>query len=77
MALMNKVSSIFDIYLPSTEVFCKLFEDNKSCIAVSESKIFSPRTKHIAIKYNHFRIFVQKNIIRICYIDKREQTAEF
>ena len=54
MALMKEVSFIFDIHLPKSEVFCKVFEDSQSCISVVESKTFSPRTKYIAIKYHHF-----------------------
>ena len=38
MVLMKEVSFIFDRHLPNPEVFCKVFEDNKSCIAVAESK---------------------------------------
>ena len=76
MAMIKEVSFIFNIHLPKPEVFCKVLEDNKSCIAVTESNKLSPRTKHITIKYHHLRSFLQKKIIRICYIDKREQTSE-
>ena len=69
MALMKEVSFLFDIHLPNPEVFCKIFKDNQSCIAVVESNKFLPRTKHIAIKYHHLRGFAQNNIIQICYID--------
>ena len=71
MVLMKEVSFIFDIHPAKTEVFCKLFEDNQSCIAVAESSKFSPRTKHITIKYHNFRRFVQKKNIRIRYIGTR------
>ena len=60
MDLMKEVSFIFDIHLPKPEVFCKLFEDNQSCIFVAESNRFSPRKRHISIKYHHFWSFVQK-----------------
>ena len=73
---MKEVSFIFETHLPKPEVFCKVFEDIQSCIAVAESNRFSPRTKHIAIKYHHFQCFVQNKIIEIFYIDTREQTAE-
>ena len=76
MALMEEISLIFDIHIPNPEVFCKWFKDNKSCIAVANSNRFSPRTKHIAIKYHHLRVFVQKKNIQICYIDTREQTED-
>ena len=76
MALIEEVSFIFDILLPKPEVFCKLFEDHPSCIAVVESNKFSPRTKPIAIKYHCFQKFIQKKIIWVCSIDTREQTTD-
>ena len=76
MALMKELYFIFYINLTNSEVFCKAFEENQTCIAVVEFKTISPRTKHIAINYQHFRRFVQKKFIRICYIDTREQTTE-
>jgi len=57
-------------------VFCKVFEDNKSCIAVAESKKPPARTKHIAIKYHHFRGLVENKVIRIHYVDTKEQIAD-
>ena len=74
MSLMKGVYFIFDIYHPKPEVFCKVFKYNQSFIDITESNNLSPRTKHIAIKYNNFRSFLQKNIIRVWYIDTREQT---
>ena len=76
IALMKEVSLIFYIDLPRPEVFCKVFKDNQSCIAVKKSINFSPRIKYIAVKYHHFRSFVQKKIIQICYIHTQEQTAD-
>ena len=38
---MKEISLFFDIYLPNPEVFCKVFEENQSCIAVSESFFFT------------------------------------
>ena len=54
MELMKEVYFIFNIHLPIAEVFCKIFEENKSCVDVAESKKFSPRTKHIVTKHHHF-----------------------
>ena len=76
MSLMKEVYFIFDIRLPKPEVFCKVFKDIQSCIAVADSNKLSPRTKHIAIKYHHFRSFVQKKIIWLCCINTREQAAD-
>ena len=35
MALTKELYLIFDINIPKPEVFYKVFEDNKSCIAVT------------------------------------------
>ncbi len=37
---------------------------------------FTPRTKHIVIKYHHFRKFVRKKIIQVFPIDTKEPTAD-
>eukprot|EP00957_Ditylum_brightwellii_P203995 15337136-Ditylum_brightwellii.AAC.1 len=55
MALLTELSKVFDLYMPKPEVHCKVFEDNQSCISIAKSYKFSPRTKHIALKYHHFR----------------------
>jgi hypothetical protein len=74
--LLREVSKVFD--LPTTKpVFkCKVYEDNESCIKVAKSPKFTPRTKHIAIKYHHFRSFVHNGTIDIQSIDTTEQLAD-
>ena len=54
MVLMNEVCFIFDIHLPNPEVFCKVFKDNQSCIAIVEANKSLPKAKYIDIKYHHF-----------------------
>ena len=76
MNLLAEVSCVFDVHTPKPEVFCKVFEDNRSCIAIAEANKFSPRTKHIALKYHHFRSFVKAKTIQIFPIDTKEQTAD-
>ena len=71
MALKKEVSFILDIHPPNSEVFCKVFGDNQSCISVAESNNFRPRTKYIAIQYHHLRKFIQFFFICICYINTR------
>ena len=71
IAFMKEVYFIFNINISNPEVFCKVFEDNKTCLAVAESYKFSPRTKHITINYINLPSFVKNNMIWICYIDTR------
>ena len=49
-ALMKEVHFIFYIHLTKEEVFCTVFEDNQSCIAVAESNKLPPRTKQLRAK---------------------------
>ena len=43
---------------------------------MSESSKFTPRTKHIAIKYHHFRKYVADKTIYIFPIDMKDQLAD-
>ena len=38
-------------------VKCTVFEDNQRTIAVAKAPSILPRTKHISLKYHHFRQF--------------------
>ena len=76
MELLKELSAVLSVYLPTPKVYCKMFEDNNSCIALAKSKTFSPRTKHIAIKYHHFRTKVDYGSLLILPIDTREQTRD-
>jgi hypothetical protein len=54
-----------------------VFEDNNGALSLATSPKISPRTKHIAVKYHHFRskIGPDKGII-ISRIDTTEQKAD-
>ena len=53
MNILAEISCVvFDkIYMPKPDIHCKVFEDNCSAIVMAESSKFSPRTKHITLKY--------------------------
>ena len=74
--LMQEISKIFPISEKKPIFRCKVYEDNESCIKVAQSPKFTPRTKHIAIKYHHFRSFVSEGTIVINPIDTSEQLAD-
>ena len=76
MNLMVEVGSIFPLHNPTPKFHCKVFEDNRSCIKVAESPRHTPRTKHIAIKYHHFRSYVADGTIKIYPIDTKDQLAD-
>ena len=41
-------------------VISTVFEDNNGCLALATAPKINPRTKHIAVKYHHFRGSVGK-----------------
>ena len=79
--LSKEINCIFPLHLPSTDFCLTVHEDNLSTIAIAESLKFTPRTKHIAIKYHHFRSRVRcsynpKGDINIKYIPTGKQRAD-
>jgi hypothetical protein len=76
MRLLTAFSFIFELHLPRPKVHSRIFEDNQSCIAIAESNKFSPRTKHIGLKYHHFGSFVKDKLILFMYKKSLENLAD-
>jgi hypothetical protein len=76
--LLKEVNKFMDLRLSQAEMYCKIHEDNTSCITIAESKKFSPRTKHISLKYHWFRSFLSgtKRLLSIHHVSTKEQTAD-
>ena len=76
MRFMTELDIIFPIYLPKPKLFCKIFEDNEACISMATSLKFTPRTKHLALKYHHFRSWVHKGFLEVVHVPTTEQLAD-
>jgi len=79
--LAKEIDCVFPLFTPTTDFCLTVYEDNLLTIAMAESLKFTPRTKHIAIKYHHFRSRVQclsnpNGDIRIKYINTKKQLAD-
>ncbi len=79
--LKKEITIIFPLYLPSPKFIIKVREDNQSCIAMANNPKFSPHTRHIAIKYHHFRKHVitclnPDGFIQIDYCATDDQIAD-
>ena len=74
--LMEEIGTVLGVFNPKPKFHCKVFEDNMSCIKVAESPKFTPRTKHIAIKYHHFRKHIVDGTITIHHIETKQQVAD-
>jgi hypothetical protein len=57
-------------------VHCTLFEDNSGALPLAKAPAMRPRTKHINIKYNHFRSHVADETIDIQAIRSKDQPAD-
>ena len=66
---LQQLEKMLNIESKRPSVNCKLFEDNNGAIKLAKSPKICPRTKHIALKYNHFREHVRKGLIKINPID--------
>ena len=74
--LLDEIGEMLPIYKPTPKVHCKVWEDNNGCISLATQQKFSPRTKHIAVKYHHFREKVNDGTITVNAIDTKEQSAD-
>jgi len=54
----------------------QIFEDNESCIILATSEATRQRTKHIALKYHHFRDQVRQGFVRIVKVDTNYNLAD-
>jgi hypothetical protein len=57
-------------------VYCQVFEDNTGAYELATTPKMRPRTRHINVKYHHFRHHVAKKLIQIHRIDTSEQVAD-
>ena len=73
---IDEMDGIFNDYSPKPILHCKLFEDNNGALELAKSPRYRPRTKHIAIKYHHFREHVKLGKVSINPIDTKEQIAD-
>ena len=57
-------------------IHCTIFEDNMGCMDLVKTPRMRPRTKHIALKYHHFRSSVKSGSVSIQYIETHDQIAD-
>ena len=73
--MMEEINEVFPLLISKANFFCKLHEDNQSCIKMATGTKFSPRKKHIPLKYRHFRSHVKSGRVDIHYIPTGEQLS--
>ena len=53
-----------------------MFEDNNGALELAKTPRMRPRTKHISLKYHHFRQQVKDGKVKIEAIDTKVQIAD-
>ena len=53
-----------------------IFCDNTSVISILKNPVIYSKTKHIPIKYHFVREQVAKNIVKLEYVDTKEQMVD-
>ena len=76
MEHLEQLEKTLNIESKRPSIKCKVFEDNKGTIKLAKAPNIHPCTKHIALKYHHFRKHVRKGLIKIYPIDILEQVAD-
>ena len=59
------------------KLHCKVFEDNSGALEMANNYKYRPRTKHLNIKYHHFRDYVERGEITVHKIDTSDQLADY
>ena len=76
MTMMEEINEVFPLLISNPKFVCKVHEDNQSCIKMATRNKFSPRTKHIALKYHHFKSHVKSGCVDIHYRLTGEQPED-
>jgi hypothetical protein len=77
MELMKEMTARgFEVGNVKPRVHCEVFEDNSGALIMATEHKTRPRTKHIAVKYHHFRQYVENGEITVHPISTNDQCAD-
>jgi hypothetical protein len=77
MRLVKELSLAgFLLATATPKIHCKVFEDNSGALEMARTPKMRPRTKHINLKYHHFREAVQAGEVTIHAINTLDQLAD-
>ena len=76
IGLLEELQKVMPYSQSTPTLHCKSYEDNRRCIDLINSPRLWPRTKHIVLKYHHFREHVKSKTISVEYIETGDQIAD-
>eukprot|EP00957_Ditylum_brightwellii_P193679 14748931-Ditylum_brightwellii.AAC.1 len=71
--LISEIAPVMNIDVAEPDIKCTAFEDNKGAKKLAKVHKNRPKTKHIAVKYHHFRQTVKDKILHITRIDTKNK----
>jgi hypothetical protein len=78
--LMNLINEFkqhgFEVINKEPRVYCKSFEDNSGALELARLPKMRPRTKHINVRFHHFREHVRLGLIKVFPISTDQQLAD-
>ncbi len=74
--LLHEFAAATKLIVQDTITHSTIFEDNSGCVDLANAPKLRPRTKHIGLKYHHFRSHVASGAIKIQWIDTSHQLAD-
>jgi hypothetical protein len=57
-------------------IHCRVFEDNSGALTMAKVPKMRPRTKHLNVKYHHFRDHVERGEISLHAVSTDDQEAD-
>jgi len=77
MELVKELKTVrFKMCSTKPTMHCRVSEDSSGALVISKVQKMRPRTKHINIKYHHFRDFVDRGEISLHAINTKDQPAD-
>jgi hypothetical protein len=74
--LLHEFASATKLIVGDTVTHSTIFEDNRGCVDLANAPKLRPRTKHIGLKYHHFRSHILSGAIKIQWIATKDQLAD-
>ena len=74
--LLDEIQTILSLEEFTSTAYSTIFEDNQGCVKLANGPKMNPRTKHIALKYHHFREYVKSGDIRVQHVRSEDQKAD-
>ena len=73
--IMLEISSVFVMKCDSCNSYTTTFGDIKGSIELEKEPKYRPQTKHLSIKWHHFREHIKRGPSKIVYIETNEKQA--